>query len=259
MLYRINRFTESPINPITGDKYDDSWAVFMLTDRGEKQVCGSFNGCAYSIKTNRSICSEWAFSLCDFIDFNSRLGKNIIVVATADELETARKIYCVHGCDERTLRSSEPAVLIHSTTPENWQRIKQCGALKSRNRLIAEGCIVEEKPIGALLGDPAEFSDYIMFGGGVTGEIVVSSRQHGFIDMDINAPYRPGARLYLDAAKIAADGFLLRDGTHLKVKNVLPLKPYLLFAATAESVGICGASTPVEFSKAADKAFDSIR
>ena len=39
------------------------------------------------------------------------------------------------------------------------------------------------------------FSNYIMFGSGVTGEIVVSAKQRGKIVMDVNAEYRTGARL----------------------------------------------------------------
>lgn len=59
----------------------------------------------------------------------------------------------------------------------------------------------EERPIGIQLGDPMDFSDYIMFGGGVTGEIVVNSKQQEKIIMDINAKYLTGARLYFDAKK----------------------------------------------------------
>ena len=55
---------------------------------------------------------------------------------------------------------------------------------------------------------------------------------------DLNAPYPSGARLYFDAQKMAADGLLVRDGNHLKVKNQLPLQPYLLWTATWKEIGL---------------------
>ena len=117
----------------------------------------------------------------------------------------------------------------------------------------------EEYPIGIQLGDPADFSDYIMFGGGVTGEIVVNSKQQGKIIMDINAEYQTGARLYFDAKSVAQDGLLVRDGCHLKVKDIMPLEPNLLFAATWDNIGIASqVSTPKIFSEKADEAFRRI-
>ena len=50
---------------------------------------------------------------------------------------------------------------------------------------------------------PTDFSDYIMFGDGITGEIIVNSKQQGKIVMDENSEYLTGARLYFDAQKMA--------------------------------------------------------
>ncbi len=66
--------------------------------------------------------------------------------------------------------------------------------LKSFNRLGIPG-----EPIGVKLGDPKDFSDYIMFGGGVIPGIVVNSKQKGMITMNVNEDYMPGARFYFDA------------------------------------------------------------
>ena len=98
-----------------------------------------------------------------------------------------------------------------------------------------------------------------MFGSGTTGEIVVHSRQQGKIVMDENAEYLTGARLYFDAKRMAEDGLLVRDGCHLKVRGTLPLKPYLIWAATWDTVGLKSPiSTPKVFSEQADKVFNSI-
>ncbi len=74
--------------------------------------------------------------------------------------------------------------------------------------------------------------------------------------MDINAEYQTGARLYFDAKRMAQDGLLVRDGCHIKVKDRLPLAPYLIFAATWDNIGLTSPiSTPKIFSEMADAAF----
>ena len=141
----------------------------------------------------------------------------------------------------------------------SWEQIKRDGMLKSWNILKIEKVIDEEQPIGIKLGDPMDFSDYIMFGGGVTGEIVVNSKQQGKIVMDTNAEYHTGARLYFDAKRMAQDGLLVRDGCHLKVKDRLPLEPYLIWVATWETIGLASQlSSPKIFAEQADKQFESI-
>ncbi len=252
MIHRLDEFTENCINPITSSPYDDSWVVFILTDSKDYNMfVGSANGCAYTVKFSRFANEDWHFALYDFIGYNEAMGKNIILVLKADELEEARKIYKGHSYNETALRETEPKVLVHSTTFESYEQIQKDGMLKCFNKLN-----FGDEPIGIKLGDPEDFSDYIMFcDGGVTGEIIVNSKQKGKIIMDENDEYIPGARLYFDAEKIAADGLLIRDGCHLKVKDELPLFPYLLFTATAESLGIDKTSTPKEFSEKADEKF----
>ena len=175
------------------------------------------------------------------------------------ELSCAKSRYCDHCCKDHFLRPTEPTILVHSTPYSNWKEIQRSGMLKSWNKLKQNDSCLEKAPIGSLLGDPKEFSDYIMFGSGVTGEIVVISKQYNDIVMDIDKEYMTGARLYFDAQRIARDGLLLRDGCHLKVENTLPLFPYLLFAATWESIGLDNpVSTPRTFYQAADTAFKKL-
>ena len=257
MIYRIDRLVESYINPITGGSYDNSWIILMLTDSDKYQfMCGSKNGCAYTVKVSRSKCDDWKMAVGDFVSFNEVNAKNIILVMTEAEYKAVKDYYDGHSFNEPFLRKDEPLVLVHSTPMNSWKQINQDGRLKSWNKLKAERAVEEDQPIGIQLGDPADFSDYIMFGGGVTGEIVVNSKQQGKIVMDINAEYLTGARLYFDAKRMAQDGLLVRDGCHIKVKEALPLEPYLMFTATWENVGLeSQMSTPKIFAKMADDAF----
>lgn len=258
MIYQIDTLAENNINPITGREYDNSWIILALTDSREyKQMCGRHNGCAYTIKLSRPNNSHWEMSVGDFIGFCEANDKNAILAMSGTDLELAKKHYGRHQYNETFLRENEPPVLIHSTPLNNWGQIRHDGMLKSWNLLQKEKNIAEDKPIGAALGDPADFSDYIMFGNGITGEIIVNSKQQGRIIMDENAEYPTGARLYFDAEKMAQDGLLLRDGCHFKVKDTLPLAPYLIWAATWDTIGLKSRiSTPKIFAEQADKQFE---
>lgn len=257
MVYRIDKLTENRINPITGDEYDLSWTVFILTDSTDYQImCGSFNGCAYTLKCSRYIHKNWEMAVGDFIGYNEANGKNSILVMPETDFLAAKNYYHGHKYNETLLRKNEPSVLVHSTTITNWESIQRDGMLKSWNHLKIAGYISEDEPIGVKLGDPTDFRNYIMFGSGITGEIVVNSRQKGEIVMDENAKYFTGARLYFDAEKMADDGLLIRDGCHLKVKDKLPLVPYLIWAATWKTIGLTSqVSTPRIFAEASDKQF----
>lgn len=256
MVYRIDSLDESAYNPITQKEYDASWVILRLTDSRDYQLLTSSSGCAYCVKISRKEHPKWKTAVGDFISFHEGSGYNALLVMSEDVLATVRSDYAGHSCRDPFLRQYEPPVLIHSTPLPCYKKIMQDQMLKSWNRLQAEGALSETQPIGAKLGDPVDFRNYIMFGDGVNGEIVVNSKQIGRIVMDVNAPYQTGARLYFDAAKMAADGLLLRDGCHIKVKDALPLSPYLIFAATWETIGLeKQLSTPAEFSALADEAF----
>ena len=257
MVYRVDELTENGINPITNSDYDASWIILKLTDSGAYELmCGCVYGCAYTIKISRRMCAHWPFAVGDFIGFNEANEKNMIVVMSEAERELAEEVYRGYTFRDPFLRDDEPAVLIHSTPLQNWQKIKQDGMLKSWNRLKAEQADWEEQPIGHRLGDPPDFSDYIMFGRGVTGEIIVNSTQKNEITMDVDTEYQTGARLYFDAGRMAEDGLLVRDGAHLKVKDHLPLVPYLIWAADWQTLGLKSqVSTPKAFAEMADRQF----
>lgn len=256
MIYRLDNFTENSINPITKQAYNDSWIIWQLTDSKEyKQMVGSSNGCAYTIKFS-CYADAWEMSVCDFIEFNKRQNKSMILVISEEDLKSAQGKYAGHSFDEPTLRADEQVYTVHSTSLENWELIQKDSCLKSWNILKTENTIAEEKPIGSFLGDPADFSDYIMFGKNIAGELVVNSKQQGKIVMDGNAEYLTGARLYFDMKKIVEDGLAVRDGAHLKVKDRLPLNPYLIWAATWENVGLeSRISTPKIFCEIANQEF----
>lgn len=257
MIYRVSEFIENNINPITKSEYDSSWLVLVLASNIDSaMIVGANNCCTYTIKINKQLHDDWKMAIGDFIGYCDANNLNGILAITEDEYTEVQTCYDGHSYNETVLRNYESPVLVHSTSMENWYQIQKDGMLKSWNRLN----ISEKEPIGKQLGDPVHFSDYIMFGGGVSGEIVVNSKQSGKIVMDIDAEYKTGARLYFDAEKIAKDGMLVRDGAHIKVKDCLPLEPYLIWAATWHKVGLeSQISTPRIFAELSDEKFNDFQ
>lgn len=255
MIYRLDNFIENEINPITQEKYDDSWVIFILNNESYQMKCGSENGCAYTLRVSKQ-CTFWKMALCDFIGYNEAIGRNGIIVVSENDLQDAKIAYAGHSYKDSFLRTYESRIMVHSTTFENYQSILKCDALKSWNALRKSKMIAEEYPIGMQLGDPTDLRDYILFGTGTTGEIVVNSKQANRLIYDENVKYKTGARLYFDMKKIAEDGLLIRDGGEMKVKDTLKLKPYLVWVATWENVGLEDSiSTPRIFAEKADKLF----
>lgn len=244
-------------NPVTLMPFDDSWRVLYLTDeRTYFSFCGKAELGIFTVKISRS-CPDWKRMVCDFVGYHQALLKNVLLCMRQEEYETAKKSYAGHRYNDPYLREGEKPVLIHSTTAENWSCIRADGCLKSWNALKKEKSAWEREPIGTILGDPADFRDYIMFAEeGGSNEIVVLSKQRGSLLMDETMPYEPGARLYFDAKKMAADGLLVRDGIHIKVRDTLPLAPYLIWCATKENTAMAGQPiTPKLFTEKADAIF----
>ncbi len=260
-MYRVNEnIIQDNINPITKGSYDSSWIIYQLTDSNEYEMMnGGENSVVYTLKVSKKF-PQWKMSVFDFVQYNETYNKNIILSISDEDFRLAQSFYGNHKYNDNFLRSYEPDVLIHSTTAENWEKIKTDNCLKSWNILKHSNVIPEAEPIGKLLGDPQDFSDYIMFSNGnISGEIVVSSKQQGRIVMNHDAGYKPGARLYFDMKKIARDGLLVRDGCHLKVKEKLPLCPYLIWVAQWQNVGLNTAfSTPKEFTELSNNTFNKI-
>ena len=105
--------------------------------------------------------------------------------------------------------------------------------------------------------EPKDYSGYIMLDilNGC-GELVVNSRQLGYVCTDSDVPYNPGVRLYFDGYKIIRDGLTVRDGLHiLKVKKELPLKEYLTMAVTEDMSLSREIWTPTTYTEWANKHF----
>lgn len=260
IYFTDNSFKELEFNPFNnGKKFDNAWVMFRLLDAASFwQYTGCGDGLIFQLIITKEYVN-WEYKLFDFIEYETSCGLNIIVAVNEDDYINAQKTYSGHNYMDNYLRFYEKRILVHSTNKESYKTIKLDGCLKSWNELKKEKVITDDEPIGKLLMDPSDYSDYIMFSnGGNSAERVVSSRQKGYIEMDLDKPYIAGARLYFDCKKIAEDGLLVRDGAHLKVKTKLPLDNYLIWSATPDVLGISEETTPRIFAEKADRMFEEL-
>lgn len=227
----------------------------VLTDSTEYRQFNCIENSIYTLKISRNH-EYWYYDLCDLIDFYTGTNVEVILDVDDSDLSFARQLYGKHKYNENTLREYETDVMVHSTTKENVESILASMQLKSWYVLSSEKPDWEKKPIGALLGDIEDFSNYVMLSGiSQNNEIITASKTNGTINTDINQSYIAGARFYLDAQKLAADGLLLRDGAHIKVRDYIDLEKYLIWYSTPEILGIEKHTTPKEFFELSNKRF----
>lgn len=227
----------------------------LLTDSKDyESFCGLENS-VYTVKISKQY-KYWYYDLCDMLGFYESSEIELIIDIEDSDIKSAKSLYGNHKFNDIALRSYEPDVLVHSTTLEAGKKILNDNAIKCWNIINHQHKNFEEKPIGSLLGDIEDFSNYVMLSSiDVNNEIIIASKQKGCIDTNPNQIYQSGFRFYLDAKKLAADGLLLRDGQHIKVRNKIPLDKYLIWYANAEKIGMSVETTPDEFFKASNKQF----
>ncbi len=257
-------FVDPTYSPLDGNPFDPrgefspDWMFLTLVRNGNAAMqAGTGTGGVYQVTLCRAQ-PDWRFRLYDCIHYAAAHSKHLILAVDADDMAAGYEAYGNHTFRDAFLRPGEPVVAVHSTTAEAYDKVLADGALYCWNLLKRTGRIREMYPIGAVLGDPLDFSDYVMLdGGGERSELVVSSRQKGFIDMNADVEYTTGARLYFDLKKVAEEGLLVRDGVHYKVPERLPLAPFLICAVTSTTLHLPKYSTPRLFAGAADAWFQS--
>lgn len=177
--------------------------------------------------------------LADFLRYENNHSRKVIVSFPCD-IDAANlmdRAFAVTP-EQRSVRPDDPRWWVHSTTIENWEKIKACGELRSFARMRRK----KGSPRGIglfVFGEPADYAEYVMLAPtlGIGPEHVVSSQQKGYLITEEDTPYTPGVRLYFDGHRIINDGIAVSDGLHLlKVHDHLPLEPYLVAAIGTNDV-----------------------
>ncbi len=194
--------------------------------------------------------------LFDFLTYELSHNRNVIIKVckgiSAEDLITQYK----DAPHEITFRSTDEEYMVHSTSLLTWECIQKDKVLFSPNMLKAEGRAVMEIGLKPML-EPPDYSDYIMLDVlNGCGELVVNSRQLGYVCTDPEVFYIPGVRLYFDVRKLIRNKIAVRDGLHLlKVKDRLPLADYLVAVISAEDFPGEMKWTPTLFTEKANQLF----
>lgn len=256
--------TWSPLNanPFSTDgEYGEDWSAFIYDTAIDYYSNVLKNAKVYTLRVSPAIDTAYV-RLRDFVKYELSYNRNVIIYMEESKRYQVREIIDNETLEgTTTVRETDSRWLVHSTTEELWEKIKETGALLSPSELKKRQIAVHEIGLKELL-EPKDYSEYIMLDilNGC-GEIVVNSRQLGHICLDSNIPYKPGVRLYFDAHRIIKDGLAARDGLHvLKVKNELPLNKYLENVVTDKLLPNNNIWTPTLYTECANKYFeDSIR
>lgn len=245
-------------NPFTGGAFDQNWGGLFFLNRDDFMI---YNGrgknnlyCVGFSRNVNNICDR----AVDFVRYENYHGRRVIL---GSDYQTDIEPMLLHGASaSRTeVRASDPRYVVHSTSAESWARIIDDGELKSLARLRKEGIPVRTIS-NTMFGEPDEYLDYVHFSNydSEGPEIVVLSHQIGEYCSDADTEYTPGVRIYLDNHRLISDGLMERDGLHLsKVRNGVPLVPYVVAVVDSRDIMHRKPWTPSSFCAEATKLFET--
>lgn len=252
IFFAEQRWDATKTNPFSYDGlYGENWSAFIYDKTISSYKNHVLDAKLYSLTVNPEIDKNYD-RLNDFIYYEMHNGRNVIVKASFD----LKNIIKTDNCDLKTIRSDDPRWVVHSTTYDSWHDIKQMGRLLSPNMLRKLGKEINEIGLKPLI-EPSDYSDYIMLDVlNGCGELVVNSRNLGYVCTEPNISYSPGIRIYFDMYEIIHNGLAVRDGLHiLKVLNELPLYPYMKMSIDKTMLAKQSVWTPTDFTSSSNEYF----
>ncbi len=261
MIYIANdNWNPTNQNPYIPDgTYGSTWSSFIYDQTINITTNVYDNAKVYVVRVSPE--SDMAFTrLFDFLYYEESYGRNVILKLTPGMYAADILNRYSNANHNVVYRDTDVPFMVHSTTLANWSSIQHDGSIVSPNMLRQMGKPVSEIGLKQLM-EPEDYSDYVMLDiPNGCGEIVVNSRQLGYICLDPNALYNPGVRLYFDVKQIISDKIAVRDGLHiLKIKDMLPLNKYLIAAITAKDFPSNIDWTPTLFTEMANQYFTTMK
>lgn len=260
MIYYANsECLPSDKNPFSKDsEYGEKWSAFIYDEDAKYYTQVEKNVKVYTIRVSIKRDKNYE-RLTDFVSYETKYNRNIIIKADIEVRRIIDKL--LSKSSNNVIRETDSRWLVHSTTKASWESIKNSKFLYSPSELRKRGIMICEIGLKYYL-EPIDYSDYIMLDilDGC-GELVVNSRQLGYVCTDGSVLYKPGVRLYFDAHRIIEDGLGIRDGLHiLKVKKELPLERYLISVVEKDLIEPKEIWTPTTYTEEANNYFlNSVR
>lgn len=243
-------------NPFeTNGEYGEGWSAFIYDLEIPYFTNVYFDAKLHTVRFSPKA-DENNERLFDFLNYELSYQRNVIFkVSKGMNAESIIRKFRAASNDIK-YRKSDMEYMVHSTTKSAWRMINEAGALLSPNALKERGIKINEIGLEPM-HEPKDYSDYIMLDvPNGCGELVVNSRNLGYVCIDPNINYQPGVRLYFDMKKMIADRIIRRDGLHLaKVKDRLPLEKYLIAAITPDDFDVTIQWTPTLFTEKANQLF----
>ena len=205
-------WTCSDPNPFSPDgSYDPSWRAFCILDQEDDYYfTGKVQNGPFSARLGRGV-NHLQKRLADFIRYENSHRHNLILAFPADiDPDPYIAQAQANTPPSHQIRPEDPAIIVHSTTPNAWDHIRQDGCLKAASQLPQHPHMQTTQNLSDveryLRDEPGEYKDYIMFGdtGSTTPERVTASYQTGNFATD-DTVYIPGVRLYFDNHAIIRD------------------------------------------------------
>lgn len=235
MIYYANHdWIPSDGNPFsdTGE-YGSNWSAFIYDEKAKYYAQIETGAKLFAIRVSSRMDEDYE-RLNDFVSYEIKYNRNVIINVNIEAKHRIDQLFHLQK-NNKNIRKTDPRWLVHSTTLDSWQSIKKDKFLYSPAELKRRGYIINEIGLKHFL-EPEDYSEYIMLDK-LSGcsELVVNSRQLGYVCTDTNMLYDPGVRLYFDAYKMIEDGLAERDGLHiLKVEKQLSLEKYLKMVVTED-------------------------
>ena len=220
----------------------------MLIKIGNFEFTEVWDGVLYKKLSQYPAISDWEKrNIIEFVDYEASHGReckieceNADVLAEVNQALQNRETYrhtprpaLITECTACPVRKGCVTKFVcHTTSPENAQKILECGsllsAIKARNVPVKE--LMAEARNAAM--DPADYFEYIMLSWGncQAGDRLVMERKLGRFpnEQDLSKDFTPGVRFYFRYEDLAKHPRRVFDGVlPMKIKDEIILKDWL--------------------------------
>ena len=139
ILFAPESWRPGDCNPIHGTRFDSSWVGLYLSDTDDEQFWnGTSKSGLFLIRFNAGV-ADLDERIADSLRYHSAAGRRVIV-GSDQKIDLCFYVESVLATHPPTtgVRANDARYVVHSTSEENWHRIRSDMRLKSPNELLFE-------------------------------------------------------------------------------------------------------------------------